>query len=139
MQKSIAMRTILRRLQKLEKTFVPAVVVEDEWGSLAELRDKLLDLAKPRGELAVAQLRTELDELGPSGLLIETVRCYLRQHGFVQNGEEGVAEMVVRALGINMRELRLCVAKGQIGKALLERFTEPRIASDIQITPRTSD
>ena len=131
------MRAILRRLQKLEKKFVPAAPVEtewDEWDSMAGIRDKLLELAKPRGELAVAQLRTELEQLGPSGLWIEIARCHLREHGFVQNDEEGFAETLARALGISLPELRLCIAQGQIGRALLERFTEPRIASDIQIT-----
>src|ERR1039457_3358568 len=108
------MRTILRRLQKLEKKFVPAAPVETEWDEwdMAGIRDKLLDRVKPRGELAVAQLRTELEQLGPSGLWIEIARCHLREHGFVQNDEEGFAETLARALGISLPELRLCIAQG---------------------------
>ena len=126
------MRTIHRRLQKLEKTIVPAALVEIGWGSLAGIRDKLLDRAKHRGEVAAAQLRTELDELGPAGLWRETVRCHLREYGFVQHDGESLAETVARALGISMRELRVHLAQGRIGRALLDRFTEPRIATDIQ-------
>ena len=128
------MRTIRQRLQKLEKTFVPAAPVEtewDEWDSMAGIRDKLLELAKPRGELAVAQLRTELDELGPSGLWCETVRCHLRKHGFVQRDKESWAELVMRARGISAQELKVYFAQNRIGRALLDRFTESRIATDI--------
>ena len=124
------MRTILRRLQKLEKAFVPAAAVGTEWGSLAGLRYKLLDLAKHRGEVAIAQLRTELDELGPAGLWRETVRYHLREHGFVERDNDSFAETVALALGISTRDLRVLLAQNEIGRALLDRFMEPRIATD---------
>ena len=116
------MKTICRRLQKLEQVFVPAVVPGDVWGSMAGVRDKLLRLSEPQGSEAVAQFRRELDELGPTGLWRETVRCHLRGHGIVQGANESLADMTSRALGINNQELTAHFEHGTIGKALLERF-----------------
>ena len=82
------MKTICRRLEKLEKTFAPAAELETKWGNFAEIRDKLLRLAGHHGSAAVAQLRTELDALGPTGLWRETVRHHLQENGFVQQANE---------------------------------------------------
>jgi len=120
------MKTICRRLQKLEKTLVPAVAAGIEWGSLAGVRDKLLRLAGHQGSAAVAQLRTELDELGPAGLWRETVRQHLREHGVVQGDNESLADTTARALGITNQELRAHLVQGTIGKVLLERFASPK-------------
>jgi hypothetical protein len=125
------MKTICRRLQKLEKTFAPAVAAGIGWGSMAGLRDKLLRLSGHQGAAAGAKLRTELDALGPTGLWRETARDYLRDHGFVQQANESFAETMARALGIGIQELKAHLMQGSIGKVLLERFTEPTIATDI--------
>ena len=124
------MKAISRRLAKLEEVFAPVVESEDRWGSMAEFRDDLLRQAEQRGEPSVADLRQELEQLGPLGLWRETTRGYLSDHGFVQSEKESFAETMARALGINTDELRVCIAENQIGKALLERFREPVIATD---------
>jgi hypothetical protein len=124
------MRAISRRLEKLEKIFAPVVESEDKWGRMAEFRDDLLRQTEQRGESSVADLREELEQLGPLGLWRETTRGYLSDHGFVQSEKESFAETMARALGINTDELRVCIAEGRVGSALLERFREPRIAAD---------
>jgi hypothetical protein len=124
------MRAISRRLDKLEKVFAPMAESEDTWGSMAEFRDEILRQAEQRGEPPVAELREELERLGPLGFWLETARSYLSDHGFVQSEKESFAETMARALGINTDELRVCIAENRIGSALLERFREPGIAAD---------
>jgi hypothetical protein len=119
------MKAISRRLEKLEEVFAPVVESEDRWGSMAEFRDDLLRQAEQRGEPFVAQVREELEQLGPLGLWREAARGYLSDHGFVQTENVSFAETMARALGINTDELRVCIADGRIGSALLERFREP--------------
>ena len=51
--------------------------------------------------------------------------------GFVQTGNESLAETMARALGIDTDELRACIAENRIGTALLERFMEPENTTDI--------
>jgi len=63
-----------------------------------------------------------LEKLGPAGLWRETVRSLLADHGLVQTDHESLAETVARALDIGTDELRVCIAQGQIGSVLLERF-----------------
>jgi hypothetical protein len=99
------MKAISRRLAKLEKVFAPVVESEDTWGSMAEIRDDLLRQAEQRGEPSVAELREELEQLGPLGLWRETTRSYLSDHGFVQSEKESFAETMARALGINTDQL----------------------------------
>jgi hypothetical protein len=53
------MRTISRRLTKLEKVFAPGPTSEDAWGSMAEVRDRLLQLAEERDALSVAAFTEE--------------------------------------------------------------------------------
>jgi hypothetical protein len=125
------MRAISRRLIKLEKVFARVARSEDTWGRMAEFRDRLLQLAEQRGEPSVAELREELEQLGPAGLWRETARGYLSDHGFVQSGNESFAETMARALGINTDELRVCITQNRIGTALLERFREPENTTDI--------
>jgi hypothetical protein len=48
----------------------------------------------------------------------------------VERDNDSFAETVARALGISIRDLRVLLAQGRIGRALLDRFTEPRIATD---------
>jgi hypothetical protein len=125
------MRAIDKRLVKLEKIFAPVDASEDRWGSMGKFRDDLLRQAKQRCEPSVAELREELEQLGPCGLWRETTRLYLNDHGFVQSESESFAETMARALGINTDELRVCVAENQIGTPLLERFREPENTTDI--------
>src|SRR5437660_6503756 len=114
------MRAISRRLDQLEKVFARVARSEDTWGSMAEFRDRLLRLAEERGEPSAAELREELEQLGPLGLWREAARNYLCDHGFIQSRSESFAETMARALGINTHELRVCIAEGRIGAALLE-------------------
>jgi hypothetical protein len=72
-----------------------------------------------------------LEQLGPYGLWLEAARGYLCDHGFIQSRSESFAETMARALGINTDELRVCIAEGRIGSALLERFREPENTTDI--------
>jgi hypothetical protein len=125
------MRAIRRRLTKLEKVFAPLAESEDIWGGLAEFRHDLLRQAEQRGEPSAADLREELEQLGPLSLWRETTRLYLTDHGFVQSEKESSAETMARALGINTDELRVCIAENRIGSALLERFREPENTTDI--------
>ena len=125
------MRAISRRLKNLEEVLAPVVEREDRWGSMAEFRDEILRQAEQRGEPPVAELREDLEQLGPLGLWREAARGYLSDHGFVQSETESFAETMARALGIDTDELRLCIAQGRIGTALLERFEEPENTTDI--------
>jgi hypothetical protein len=124
------MKAISRRLEKLEKVFAPVAESEDRWGTMAAFRDDLLRQAQQRGEPSVAELAEELEHLGPLGLWRETARGYLSDHGFVQGGNESFAATMARALGISIDELRVCIAEGRVGAALLDRFREPRTAAD---------
>jgi hypothetical protein len=118
------MRAISRRLHRLEQVLVPSIRNETGWGALAGLRGQLLRLVEPQGAPAIAQLKIELDALGPTGLWRELVRCHLQQHGFVQSDHESFAELVARALGITVREFRFCLQQGRLGVALAERFRQ---------------
>jgi hypothetical protein len=62
--------------------------------------------------------------------MARTVRIYLREHGFVPGKSERFAETVARALPTEMRGLRVCIERGGIGVALLERFELPGTATD---------
>jgi hypothetical protein len=96
---------------------------------MAEFRDELLAHAEHQGATSVAEVGAELEQLGPSGLWREAARGYLSDHGFVQSSSESFAETMARALGISTHELRVCIADGRIGSALLERFREPQNSS----------
>ena len=93
---------------------------------MAEFRDEILRQAEQRGEPSVGELTEELEQLGPSGLWREAARGYLSDHGFVQSRSESLAQTMARALGISTHELRICIADGRIGSALLDRFRDPR-------------
>jgi hypothetical protein len=125
------MRKIVNRLEKLEKVFARVAASATIWGSMAKFRDRLLQLAEHRDASSVAALREELERLGPAGLWLETARCYLRDHGFVQSESESFAETMARALGINTDELRVCIAENRMGTALLKRFSGTGDATDI--------
>jgi len=124
------MKLISRRLEKLEKIFAPQAERETGWGEIAKFRDELLRLAEQRGTAPIAQLKDELDAMGPIGLWFETVRSYLGENGFVQDPSESLAETTGRALGMDGSELRICMAQGRLGAALLDRFKQPGIATD---------
>ena len=125
------MKAISKRLAKLETVFAPVVESEDTWGSMAEFRDRLLRLAEQRGEPPIAELREQLEQLGPLGLWREAARGYLSDHGFVQTGNESLAATMARALGISTHDVRICIADGRIGSALQERFRAPENTTDI--------
>jgi hypothetical protein len=112
------------------KVFARVARSEDQWGSMAEVRDRLLQLAEERDALSVAAFTEELEQVGPLGLWREAARGYLSDHGFVQSESESFAETMARALGIDTDELRVCIAENRIGSALLERFRDPVIATD---------
>ena len=103
---------------------------EDDWGSLASVRDEILRLAVLQGDVGATEMKGHLKALGPFGLWLEAVRGYLKDHGFVQTGYESLAETMVRALDSGTDELRVCIAQGRIGSALLERVEERGIATD---------
>ena len=123
------MRKIANRLEKLEQVLARVAKARTTWGSMAEFRDRLLQLAEQRDAPSVAELREELEQLGPAGLWRETARGYLCDHGFVQSGNESFAETMARALGISTHELRICIAENRVG-AVLERFRDAGIAAD---------
>ena len=60
------MKPISRDLEKLEKIFAPRVERES-WGVMVKFRDQLLRFAERRGTTPVAQLKEELDAMGPIG------------------------------------------------------------------------
>jgi hypothetical protein len=121
------MRTISRRLEKLEARFAPLVETLDE-SRAADLRAKLRLLAGHVGEPLVAQLERLLEEVGPNRFPAELIRAYLSADGFVQAPNESLAETLTRALGIGMRELRSRIQQGQLG--LVSRFEKSEIATD---------
>lgn len=118
------MRTIGKRLERLERTFAPLVNKEANWGRMARFRDELLRNAEHRSAAAVAQLKKEMDERGPLGLWFDVARSHLRDHGFVQTDHESFAETMARALGIDSEQLKACIAQGQIGAMLVNRFKD---------------
>ena len=127
------MRKIVNRLEKLEKVFARVAARAASatiWGSMAKFRDRLLLLVEHRDASSVAALGEELERLGPAGLWLETARCYLRDHGFVQSGNESLSQTMARALGISTHELRICIAENRVGAALQARFRERGIAAD---------
>jgi hypothetical protein len=56
---------------------------------------------------------------------------YLSDHGLVQSETECFAATMARALGIDTDELKICIAEGRIGSALVDRFKEPENTTDI--------
>jgi hypothetical protein len=60
-------------------------------------------------------------------------RACLGDHGFVQSEKESFAETMARALGMNMDELRVCIAQNRISSALLESFRELENTTDIDV------
>ena len=75
------------------------------------------DSLKQRGKPSVAELKEELEQLCRAGLWRETAHGYLRDRGFVQAGNESLAQTMAGALGITTHELRNCIADGRIGSA----------------------
>ena len=119
------MKTIGRRLQKLEQSLALEVENRGDWGGLANARDEILRQAERTSESHEVSIRVELDTLGPSGLWCEAARSFLADHGFLQSGDESFAETIARVLGIGTDQLRALIAQGQITSALwgdLARF-----------------
>ena len=121
------MRTINKRLEKLEARFAPLAATLDE-SRTADLRAKLRLLAGHVGEPLVAQLERLLEEVGPKRFHAQLIRAYLSTYGIVQGPLESLAETLTRVLGIGMRELRARIQQGQLG--LVSRFEKSGIAAD---------
>ena len=127
------MKIISKRLLKLERVLA-SPVTDVGWGGMAHTRDEILRLAAATwSESFVAELKRQLDELGPLWLWLEGVRSYLKGHGFVQTNDESLAETIARALGIGSQDLVACIAQGRIGSVLLDSFREPGETTDIRI------
>jgi hypothetical protein len=124
------MKAISKRLERLETLFAPRAAKGDDWGSLTSVHEELLRLAARFGEPRCSEITAELDALGPAGVWNEAVRTLLADHGYVQTGDESFAETVARSLDIGTDELRVCIAQGQIGSALLDRFRKPVETTD---------
>ena len=124
------MRSLNKRLQKLEMVLARRAVGDDDWAGMACLREQLLHLAEPWGDSRIAEMEAQPGSLGPLGLWREVCRSVLADHAFVQTGHESLAETLARALDIGTDELRVCIALGQFGSALLERFGGSGIATD---------
>ena len=121
------MRTINKRLEKLEARFAPLAETLDE-SRAAHLRAKLRLLVGRVGEPLVAQLESLLEEVGPNRFHAELIRANLSAYGSVQTPHESLAETLARALGIGMRKLRARIQQGQLG--LVSRFEKSEIATD---------
>lgn len=124
------MRTINRRLLNLEKLSALVAPSETEWGEMARLREQLISFADQHGAAPVAQIKEELDALGPTGLWLEVARTNLQDHGIEQLASESFAQTMARALCISTDELRDCIDEGRLGEALLERFKDHKVATD---------
>ena len=96
------MKAISKRLERLETLFAPRAAKDDDWGSLASVHDELLRLAARFGEPRCSEITAELDALGPAGLWNEAVRTLLADHGYVQTGDESLAETVARSLDMHV-------------------------------------
>ena len=97
------MKIISKRLLKLERVLA-SPVTDVGWGGMAHTRDEVLHLAAATwSESSVAELKRQLDELGPDGLWLEGVRSYLRDHGFVQSSDESLAETTAGHWGSPLR------------------------------------
>jgi len=107
-----------KRIQKLEMLLIRPGAV-DRWGQLAAVSDDLIARVAPDCRAA---LRTELEELGPTGLWRKMARHFLAEHGFIQSERESLAETMARALDIGTEDLRVLISQGHIGNALLARF-----------------
>jgi hypothetical protein len=114
------MKGIGKRIQRLEAVMAPHGL-QDRWGRMGATRDDLIRRAAPDCR---DDLRAKLEALGPVRLWADYARRFLADHGFVQTERERFAETMARALDIGTEDLRILIAQGCIGKALLARFVE---------------
>lgn len=112
------MRTISRRLEKLEKTLAFLVEEQDDGGA-ARIRAWIRGLATQVGDPVVEQLEKFLDEVGPEGFHLELIRGHLIAHGFPQHPNESLAETMSRAAGIAPVELKARLREGRTGMAFV--------------------
>jgi hypothetical protein len=124
------MRTINRRLLKLEQALVSPATIDDMWGSMASARDEILRLAESSGASHLAEVKRELDEIGHLGLWQESVRGLLADRGVFQRNDESFAETVARVLKINIPELVAWIHQDRIGNAFTDLFSEREGAAD---------
>jgi hypothetical protein len=79
-----------KRIQTLESILIrPAAI--DRWGKMAAVREDLIGRAALGCQ---AEIRAELEALGPTGLWTEMARHFLADHGFIQNERESFTGMV---------------------------------------------
>ena len=124
------MRTLNRRLLKLETALARLVPQTPDWGGMARMRDSLLKNAEKQSAEAAAELRTELDSIGPLGLWTELVRSLLKDRGFVQTATESFAETLQRFLGIDGEELRSQMTDGSFKDTVCKRLEEMPLLSE---------
>ncbi len=112
------MRTISKRLEKLERTFAP--IAEDQADNqAADLRARIRCSAPSIGQPAAAELEKLLDEIGPQRFHTDLHRAHLIAHGFVQDTNESLAETTCRAAGISSEELKARMFEGRSGMAFV--------------------
>lgn len=112
------MRTISKRLEKLERTFAP--IAEDEADNqAADLRARIRLSAPSIGQPVAAELEKLLDEVGPQRFHTELHRAHLIAHGFVQGANESLAETTCRAAGISSEDLKARMFEGRSGMAFV--------------------
>jgi hypothetical protein len=112
------MRTIDKRLEKLERTFAPLAGDKTD-NQAADLRARIRRSASSIGQPAAAELEKLLDEVGPQRFHTELHRAHLIAHGFVQNTNESLAETTCRAAGISPEELKARMFEGKAGMAFV--------------------
>ena len=71
------------------------------------MREKLCRRLARLEEVHAAAVRAKAASAVPSWSVCEIIREHLKAHGFVQTGNESLAETTARAFGMNSRELRI--------------------------------
>lgn len=126
------MRTLTRRLEKLEKTLAPLVVNKTD--DAADLRASIRHSAKDIGQPLAAQFEELLDEIGPYQFQLELHRAYLLAHGFVQDPvRESLADTTCRAAGIRFEETKSKDVRRPVGHGLCVRANHaPRSSESVR-------
>jgi hypothetical protein len=74
------------------------------------MREKLCRRLERLEEIHAAAVRAKAASKEPSRNVCEILREHLKAHGFVQTGNESLAETLARAFGMNSQELRHLMA-----------------------------
>jgi len=78
------------------------------------MKEKLCRRLVRLEEIHAAAVRAKAASAAPSGNVCEIIRENLQAHGFVQTGNESLAETTALAFGMNSQELRHLIA-GPVG------------------------